>query len=104
MQRRRAGLVDCGEVLLACVEKGAARLEVALEGGAVQRRLLQATPERSVALALVPAAAASCESEGRGGVGDTAAPDESRADAAPREGRPKTKSKKRKKGAEPATT
>ena len=61
-----------------------------------QRRLLQATPERSVALALVPDAAASCESEGRGGVGDTAAPDESRADAAPPQGRPKTKPKKRK--------
>jgi len=57
---------------------------------AVQRLLLQATPERSVALALVPAAAASCESEGRGGVGDTAAPDESRADAAPPQGRPKS--------------
>ena len=73
---------------------------------AVQRRLLQATPERSVALALVPAAAASCESEGRGGVGDTAAPDESRADAAPPQGRPKTKPKKRKKrrGAKAATT
>ena len=73
---------------------------------AVQRLLLQATPERSVALALVPAAAASCESEGRGGVGDTAAPDESRADAAPPQGRPKTKPKKRKKrrGAKAATT
>ena len=64
---------------------------------AVQRRLLQATPERSVALTLVPAAAASCEGEGGGGVGDAAAPGESRADAAPSQGRPKTKSKKRKK-------
>ena len=59
---------------------------------AVQRRLLQATPERSVALALVPAAAASCDGDGGGGVGDAAS-----ADAAPSQGRPKTKSKKRKK-------
>ena len=59
---------------------------------AVQQRLLQATPERSVALALVPAAAASCDGDGGGGVGDAAS-----ADAAPSQGRPKTKSKKRKK-------
>ena len=62
---------------------------------AVQRRLLQATPERSVALALVPAAAASCEGEGGGGVGDAAAPDKSRADAAPSQTKPKKRKKRR---------